>query len=122
MELMAAIVGLETLRYRCAVTIYTDSQYVAESMMKGWAARWRANNWKRNEKDRALNPDLWERLLDLCDQHDVRFEWLRGHAGHTENEHCDHLAVSAAQGKDLLADEGYERARSSAEIGILLPE
>jgi ribonuclease HI len=122
MELMAAIVGLETLRYRCAVTIYTDSQYVAESIMKGWAARWRANNWKRNEKDRALNPDLWERLLDLCDQHDVRFEWLRGHAGNTENEHCDHLAVSAAQGKELPADEGYERARSSAEIGTLLLE
>lgn len=122
MEIMAAIVGLEALRYRCAVTIYTDSQYVAESIMKGWAARWRANNWKRNAKDRALNPDLWERLLDLCAQHDVRFEWLRGHAGHKENEYCDHLAVSAAQVQDLPADEGYDRARSSAETGTLLLE
>src|SRR5262249_47025585 len=92
MELMAAIVGLEALRYRCAVTVYTDSQYVVESITKGWAARWRANHWKRNEKDRALNPDLWERLLDLCDQHEVRFEWLRGHTGNRENEQCDHLA------------------------------
>jgi ribonuclease HI len=122
MEIMAAIIGLEALRDRCAVTIYTDLQYVTESIVKGWAARWRANNWKRNEKERALNPDLWERLLDLCDQHDVRFEWLRGHAGNTENEQCDHLVVSAAQGKDLPADEGYEHTRSSAEIGTLFLE
>lgn len=108
MEIMAAITGLEALRYRCRVTIYTDSQYLAESIMKGWAARWRANGWKRNAKEKAVNPDLWKRLLELCDQHDVCFEWVKGHAGNSENECCDRLSVQAARGSDLPIDEGYE--------------
>jgi len=109
MEIMAAIVGLETLRYRCHVTIYTDSQYLVRSITQGWAARWRANGWKRNAKERAVNPDLWERLLDLCAQHDVHFEWVKGHAGNPENECCDRLSVQATKGKDLPVDLGYEQ-------------
>jgi len=108
MELMAAIVGLRTLRYKCSVTVYTDSQYVAGSITQGWAERWRANGWWRNKKDKAINVDLWGRLLDLCAQHEVTFEWVKGHAGHSENERCDELAVLAAQGIDLPADGGYE--------------
>lgn len=107
MEMMAAIVGLKELRYRCKVTLYTDSQYVADSIIQGWAARWRDNGWKRNKKDKAINIDLWGQLLDLCAQHEVKFEWVKGHAGHPENERCDKLAVLAAQGENLLVDEGY---------------
>jgi ribonuclease HI len=108
MEITAAIVGLQALRYRCRVTIYTDSQYLANGITKGWARRWRANGWMRNPDERALNADLWEQLLDLCAQHEVRFEWVRGHAGNPENECCDRLSVRAAEGKDLPCDEGYE--------------
>jgi ribonuclease HI len=90
------------------VTIYTDSQYLADSVMKGWAQRWRENGWRRNKKEKALNPDLWEQLLDLCAKHQVRFEWLRGHAGDPENERCDQLSWQAAQRRDLPADAGYE--------------
>jgi ribonuclease HI len=122
MEIMAAIVGLEALRYRCAVTLYTDSQNLANSITKGWAKRWRANGWMRNAEEPALNPDLWERLLKLCDQHQVRFEWLKGHAGHTENECCDRLSTQAARGKDLPVDEGYENRRALPWPEGLLPE
>lgn len=120
MEIMAAIAGLETLRYRCAVTVYTDSQYLANSIMQGWAARWRANGWRRNKTEMAVNPDLWARLLDLCAQHDVRFAWVKGHAGDAENECCDRLSVAAAKGTDLLVDEYYESARR-AGTGSTLP-
>lgn len=113
MEIMAAIAGLETLRYPCAVTIYTDSQYLANSIMLGWAARWRANGWRRNKTEMAVNPDLWDRLLDLCAKHEVRFAWVKGHAGHAENECCDRLSVAAAKGPDLRVDEGYENPRPS---------
>ena len=82
--------------------------------MKGWAARWRANGWKRNPKEFAVNTDLWGRLLDLCGVHDVEFVWVRGHAGDAENERCDELAVAAANAADLPADEGYERKLAEA--------
>ena len=109
MEMMAAIAGLKALEPGCRVTVYTDSQYVAQGITQGWAIRWRANNWQRNKKEKAVNPDLWTVLLDLCDLHEIRFEWVKGHAGHPENERCDQLAVSASQAKDLPADEVYER-------------
>lgn len=107
MEITAAIRGLEELRYPCKVTIYTDSQYLANSIMLGWAKRWRANGWKRNRNEMAVNPDLWSRLLDLCDKHEVSFEWVKGHAGDPENERCDELSVAAAKQKDLPPDIGY---------------
>ena len=81
MEIMAAIVGLSALKTACSVTLYTDSQYLADTITKGWATRWRANGWRRNKKEKALNPDLWTELLDLCVVHDVEFVWVRGHAG-----------------------------------------
>jgi len=114
MEMMAAIAGLKALKPGCRVTVYTDSQYVAQGITQGWAVRWRANNWQRNKKEKAVNPDLWTELLELCDLHEIKFEWVKGHAGHPENERCDQLAVSASQAKDLPADEEYERLSSTA--------
>ncbi|ACK68294.1 Ribonuclease H [Rippkaea orientalis PCC 8801] len=108
MEMMAAIVGLETLTIKCAVTLYTDSRYLVDAITKGWAKKWKANGWKRNAKENAKNPDLWEKLLDLCSQHEVDFVWVKGHAGHQENEYCDRLAVRASQQTNLPSDEVYE--------------
>ena len=108
MELMGAIVGLETLKGKCQVTLYSDSQYLVKAMDQGWAARWRANDWRRNKKEKALNPDLWARVLNLCEHHDVAFRWVRGHSGNLENERCDQLAFEAAERPDLPIDEGYD--------------
>jgi len=108
MELMAAIVGLEQLEFTSIVTLYTDSKYIVDAVTKGWAKRWRANGWKRNKKDKAMNPDLWGKLLDLCDKHEVEFSWVRGHSGNIENERCDKLAVAASQEVDLPLDIGYK--------------
>ena len=113
MEILAVITGLEALVERCRVTLYSDSQYVVNTIEKGWARKWRAKGWMRNKKEKALNPDLWERLLDLVGQHEVAFNWVRGHDGVAENERADRLAVGAAQGQGLPPDEGYEAAASS---------
>jgi len=107
MEIMAAIVALTTLKRSCEVTLYTDSQYVVNALTKGWAERWRANGWKRNKKEKALNCDLWEQLLNLCRRHKIEFVWVRGHADNRENELCDLLASEAAQGQNLPPDTGY---------------
>ncbi len=107
MELMAAIVGLQALKYPSLVTLYTDSKYIVDAITQGWAKRWRENNWKRNKKEKAMNPDLWEKLLDLYNQHQVEFYWVRGHSGNVENERCDKLAVQASQQSDLPPDPGY---------------
>jgi ribonuclease HI len=104
MELTGVIRGLESLKETCSVTVVSDSKYVVDAMEKGWAAKWRANGWKRNRKDPALNPDLWARLLDLCAMHSVRFTWVNGHAGHPQNERCDSLAVEAASMPGLPED------------------
>lgn len=96
MELMAAITGLRALREPCQVTLYSDSQYVINGITKGWAAKWRANGWMRNRTEKAVNPELWDELLTLCARHEVTMVWVRGHAGHPENERCDQLAVAAA--------------------------
>lgn len=109
MELLAAIVGLEALKERCEVTLYTDSAYLVNAINEGWAQRWRAHGWMRNKNEPALNPDLWERLLRLCEQHEVHFVWVKGHAGHPENERCDQLAQEAARGIHLPVDTAYER-------------
>jgi len=107
MELLGAIEGLRALKDRCAVKLHTDSQYVVNAIEKGWAAKWKANGWMRNKTDKAVNPDLWEQLLQLCKQHKVEFIWVRGHSGNIENERCDQLAVAAAQQPNLPVDEGY---------------
>lgn len=104
MEMMAVIAGLEALEEACAVTLYSDSQYIVNSINKAWVYRWKANNWMRNKKDPALNVDLWKRVLNLCETHNVTFQWVRGHSGHPENERCDQLAVAALRGDDLPFD------------------
>ena len=113
MELMAAIVGLEALKQPCDVTLYSDSKYLVDAIEKGWVRKWKSNDWMRNRRERAINPDLWERLLSLTERHNVAFKWVRGHAGVKENERCDQLATTAAKGKGLPADPGYKAAPPS---------
>ena len=108
MELFAAIKGLEAIKTPCKVRLHSDSQYLVNAMTEGWARRWQAKGWKRNRHDKAVNPDLWERLLRLCETHDVEFIWVKGHAGQRENERCDELAVQATQQGNLPVDEGYD--------------
>ncbi len=112
MELMAVIEGLKALKTPGEVAVMTDSKYVADGINQGWAQRWRANQWKKNKREKALNPDLWEQLLDLCAQHRVSFTWVKGHAGHKENERCDRLAVQAASQPGLPPDLPYEQQDS----------
>jgi len=107
MEIMAAIVALEALKEKCSVTLCSDSEYLVKAMSKGWVQRWQANGWKRNKREQALNPDLWKRLLQLSEYHDVKFSWVKGHAGSLENIRCDELAMQAAQQPNLPVDEGY---------------
>lgn len=104
MEMMAVIKGLEALKQPCAVEVYSDSKYLVDSVNKGWAARWQANNWMRNKKERALNVDLWKQLLLLLNKHQVSFYWVKGHANIEENERCDFLATEAIKQPNLLED------------------
>src|SRR5512144_1262151 len=101
MELTACIKGLEALEQERPVTLFCDSQYVVNGIEKGWAQRWKRNNWKRNETEAAENSDLWAKLLDLCEKHDVSFRWVRAHDGTTENERCDQLAVEMTRCRAL---------------------
>ena len=94
MELMGVITGLSALKEPCAVTLTTDSRYVVDSITKGWVYGWKRKGWIKSDKKPALNVDLWERLLPLLERHRVEFVWVRGHAGHPENERCDALAVA----------------------------
>ena len=94
MELSGVIAGLEALKYPCKVIIQTDSRYVVDGIEMGWAKSGRKNNWIKSDKKPALNKDLWERLLELLEIHEVSFVWIKGHAGHEENERCDRLAVA----------------------------
>lgn len=96
MELTAVITALMTLREPCEVTLTSDSRYVIDGIEKGWAKSWRARGWRKADKSPALNPDLWEELLNLLDVHRVTFVWVRGHAGHPYNERCDALATAYA--------------------------
>jgi ribonuclease HI len=108
MELTAAIQGLAALKQLCQVQLFSDSEYLVNAVEKGWARRWRANGWYRQNKKMAENRDLWEELLRLCDRHQVHFVWIKAHAGHAENERCDRLALQAALLPKLPEDEGYE--------------
>ena len=97
MELSGVIEALKMLKEPCKVDLYSDSQYVCNALSKGWAKKWRANGWMRNKKEPALNPELWAELLKLTEIHQVTVHWIKGHAGHAENERCDQLAVAAAE-------------------------
>lgn len=94
MELTAVISALSALKEPCEVTVYTDSKYVCDAITKGWVYSWKRNGWKKADKKPALNSDLWEQMLSLLKTHKAEFIWLKGHAGHPENERCDRLAVS----------------------------
>ena len=93
MELTAVIQALKALKEPCEVILTTDSKYVCDGINLGWARSWQSNNWRKADKKPALNVDLWESLLDALDKHNVEFRWVKGHAGHPENERCDKLAV-----------------------------
>ena len=108
MELMGAIVGFEALNRPCHVDFYSDSQYVIKAFTDNWIDGWIRRGWKNAQKQPVKNVDLWKRLIAAAEPHDVVFHWVRGHAGHPENERCDELATTAADGEDLLVDEGYE--------------
>lgn len=97
MELSAVIAGLSALKEPCEVTITSDSKYIIDAIQKGWAKKWKANNWIKADKKKALNSDLWSELLSLLNKHKVEFVWVKGHAGHPENERCDELAVMESQ-------------------------
>lgn len=97
MELMAVISGLEALKEPCEVDLYSDSKYFIDAVEKGWAVRWKNNGWMRNKNEKALNPDLWDKILKLLDKHSVNLIWVKGHAGHPENERCDKMAVARSQ-------------------------
>lgn len=94
MELTAVIEALGALKEPCTVTVITDSRYVSDGITLGWAAGWKKNNWRKKDRKPALNPDLWDTLLNLCEKHKVVFSWIKGHAGHPENERCDEMAVA----------------------------
>lgn len=116
MELMGVIHGLEKLKTKSIVNVYTDSQYVINGIEKGWAEKWKSKNWFRNKTEKAVNADLWEKLLLLIAANEkVSFNWVKGHAGHIENERCDALALAALQGDNLLEDTGYNPKDSTGE-------
>ena len=107
MELMAVIAGLEALNRPCEVEVYSDSQYVVNAFNQHWIDGWLKKGWKRGKNEPVKNVDLWKRLLAAKEKHDVKFIWVKGHDGHQQNERCDTLATSAADGSQLLEDEYY---------------
>lgn len=104
MELMAAIIGLEALRKPCRVDLYSDSKYLTDAFNQKWIDSWQKKNWKTSSGSAVKNRELWERLLRAMEAHSVSFHWVKGHDGHPENERCDQLATSAADGDELLDD------------------
>ncbi|NIR49269.1 ribonuclease HI [candidate division KSB1 bacterium] len=115
MELMAAIKGLEALKERCQVTLYSDSEYLVNAMTLGWVESWQAKGWKRNKKEKAKNVDLWKQLLKLIEYHEVEFKWTRGHVGTLENERCDVLANQAAN-QPNLPDDPINQSSDQSEM------
>ena len=97
MELLAVISGLEALKEPCRVELYSDSKYVIDGLSKGWAASWRKNGWRKADKKPALNPDLWEKLLNLVEKHELSYHWVKRHADNPYNNRCDQLAVTESQ-------------------------
>lgn len=106
MELMAAIVALENLKVACNVTLYSDSKYLVDAYNEGWVWYWREHGFRNKQGDTVKNVELWKRLLEQTDRHEVTFEWVKGHNGHPENERCDELATSAADCDTLYEDDG----------------
>lgn len=109
MELLGAIKGLEALKEPCMVELYSDSKYLVDAVSKGWVYAWQKKGWKKSDGKAALNVDLWKRLLELMKIHKVNLIWVKGHAGHPDNERCDRLAVAAYSGGSLCEDENYDK-------------
>ena len=97
MELTGVITALEALKEPCIVELYSDSKYVIDALDKGWARGWQKRGWVKSDKKPALNPDLWQRLLELCDYHTVKLHWVKGHAENPYNNRCDELAVAESR-------------------------
>ena len=97
MELTAVIEGLQALKESCVVELYSDSKYVIDGLSKGWAVSWRKNGWRKADKKPALNPDLWETLLNLTEKHEMRYHWVKGHAENPKNNRCDEMAVAQSK-------------------------
>jgi len=108
MELRGVIYGLEALNRPCTVQVYSDSKYVVDAFNQGWIDSWLRKDWRGSQNKPVKNIDLWKRLLLAKEPHDVSFIWVKGHSGHPQNERCDQLATSAADGENLVEDEGYE--------------
>lgn len=104
MEVLAAVMGLAALKTACEVTLFTDSSYLANAIEKGWLPAWEKRGWRKSDGKPVLNVDLWQRLQPLLKTHSVKFKWLKGHAGHAENERCDMLARNQASRRDLPED------------------
>lgn len=115
MELLGAIAGLEALNRACAVTLWSDSQYVVKAMSEGWLENWQKRGWRTAGKKPVKNKDLWLRMLEAVGEHQVEWRWVRGHTGDVENERCDQLAMAAASGGGLLEDVGFEPDTESAD-------
>ena len=112
MELLAVIVGLEHLKnINSEVQVYSDSKYVVDSIEKKWVFQWEKKHFKGKK-----NADLWKRFLIIYKKHKVSFNWVKGHAGHPQNEKCDYLAVEASEQSQLLVDEGYESSNGTNTI------
>ena len=109
MEIMAAIEGLEALNTPCEVELYSDSRYLVDTFNQHWIDSWIAKGWKRGKNEPVKNVDLWKRLLQAKEAHKVTFIWVKGHNQHPQNERCDLLATTAADGDDLIVDEGYQK-------------
>lgn len=107
MEILAVVVALEALKRPCEVELHSDSQYVVNAFEQNWVGGWLARGWKNANKQPVKNPDLWKRLLAAKEPHTVNWVWVKGHAGEADNERCDELATAAADGEDLLEDEGF---------------
>ena len=104
MEILSAVVALEALKEPCAVTLTSDSKYLVDSVKQGWIKKWQSNNWYRTKNEKAKNVDLFKRLVAQLERHQVEFVWVKGHAGHPENERCDYLATTAIKGSNLIED------------------
>ena len=109
MELLAAIEGLKALKYKCKVSLFSDSKYLVDAFNEGWIYNWEKRNWRKSDKKEVLNLDLWKALLELANKHDVTWHWVKGHSGNEENERCDKLAVEAANKEKLPPDIIYEK-------------
>ena len=106
MELMGVITGMEALKTACDVEVISDSKYVCDAFNQGWIYSWMKNNWVKSDKQPVKNKELWERILKAMKPHNVKFSWIKGHAGHAENERCDTLASKASKSSSLLDDDG----------------